>query len=130
MTSLLLVVDAPPRPTRPVTNTLTKPNPSINQSTPLNAKKQKEKQKESRIANPPTPTRLSITNANVIYQTPGITAHLPLTASSPNRSTYHLLPLTARGSIAATSFTRKHLAGTHPHPAAIQNPNHSTHSTR
>lgn len=64
------------------------------------------------------------------YHTPGITAHFLLILSSPNLSTYHFFPFTALGSIAATSFTKKHLAGTHPHPAAIQNPNHSTHSTK
>lgn len=64
------------------------------------------------------------------YHTPGIAAHFLRIFSSPNFSTYHFLPFTARGSMAVISFTKNALAGVQLQPAAIQKPSHSIHSKK
>lgn len=53
------------------------------------------------------------------HQTPGITAHLFRIFSSPNFSTYHFFPLTARGSMAEISLMTNMRAGTQLRPQAM-----------
>lgn len=82
----------------------------------------------------PSPDSSSTNHALVssipLYQTPGMIAHFLLIFSSPNFSTYHLRPLTALGNMVRISLMRNVRAGAQPQPAAIQNPNHSTHSQK